>query len=104
MQSSSVVNSKPGQVDYAQLMASHYISLSRYMGPVAETVVLEPVTDDVERRGLLRDSEFKSRDGWTVMNTAPIMVERGHVAWTNSYTAGLLLMDIKIDFPSVANG
>jgi hypothetical protein len=31
------------------------------------------------------------------------MVDRAHAAWTNGHITGMLLMDIKATFPTVAN-
>jgi len=38
------------------------------------------------------------------IHAATIMVDTAHPAWTNGHIAGVLLMDTKAAFPSVAKG
>jgi hypothetical protein len=74
------------------------------MGIVVEKVVAELWSEVAERRGLLSDGEFGSRKGRSAIDAAAIMVDRAHAAWTNGHITGVLLMDIKAAFPSVATG
>jgi hypothetical protein len=74
------------------------------MGQVVEKVATELLSEEAERRGLLSDGQFGSRKGRSAIDAAAIMVGRAHAAWTNGHMAGVLLMDIKAAFPSVAKG
>jgi hypothetical protein len=80
------------------------ISLFNCMGKVVEKVVAELLSEEAERRGLLSDGQFGNRKGRSAIDAAAIMVNRAHAAWTNGDITGVLLMDIKAAFPSVANG
>jgi len=74
------------------------------MGIVVEIVAAELLSEEAERRGLLSDSQFESRKGRSAIDAAAIMVGRAHAVWTNAHNAGMLLMDIKAAFPSMAKG
>jgi len=74
------------------------------MGKVVEKVVAELLSVEAERRGLMSDGRFGSRSGWSAIDAVAIMVDRAHAAWRDSHIAGVLLMDIKAAFPSVAKG
>jgi hypothetical protein len=101
---SGVVIRKPGKDDYTKLKAYRSISLLSCMGKVVEKVVAELLSEEAERRGLLSDGQFGSRKGRSAIDAAAIMVDRAHAAWTNGHITGVLLMDIKAAFPSVAKG
>jgi len=101
---SGVVIRKPGKDHYTQLKAYRSISLLRCMGKVVEKVVAELLSDEAERRGLLSDGQFGSRRGRSAIDAVAIMVDRSHAAWKGGHIAGVLLMDIKAAFPSVAKG
>jgi len=101
---SGVVIRKPGKDDYTKLKAYRSISLRSCIGKVVEKVVAELLSEEAGRRGLLSDRQFGSRKGWSAIDAAAIMVDRGHAAWTNGHITGVLLMDIKAAFPSVAKG
>jgi hypothetical protein len=101
---SGVVIRKSGKDDYTQLQAYCAISLLSCMGKVVQKVVAELLSDQAERRGLLSDGQFGSRRGRSAIDTAAIMVDRAHAAWKGGHIAGVLLMDIKAAFPSVAKG
>jgi len=101
---SGVVIRKPGKDDYTQLKAYHSISLLSCMGKVVEKVVAELLSDEAERRGLLSDRQFGSRRGRSAIDAAAIIVDRAHAAWKGGHVAGVLLMDIKAAFPSMAKG
>ena len=53
---------------------------------------------------LLSDGKFGSRKGQLAMDAVAIMVDRARAAWPYSYITGVLLMDIKAAFPSMAKG
>jgi hypothetical protein len=72
------------------------------MGKVVEKVVAELLSDEAERRALLSDSQFGSRKKRSAIDAAAIMVDRAHSAWKEDNITGVLLMDIKAAFPSVA--
>lgn len=95
---------KPGKDDYTQPKAYHSISLLSCMGNVVEQVVAELLSDEVEQRGQLCDRGFGSRRGQSSIDVAALMVDRAHEAWTNGHITGVLLMDVKAAFPSLANG
>jgi len=101
---SSVVIRKLGKEDYTTLKAYRSISLLSCMGKVVEKVVAELLSEEAERRGLLSDGQLGSRKGRSAIDAAAIMVDRAHAAWTNGHITGVLLMDIKAAFPSVAKG
>jgi len=71
---------------------------------VVENVVVELLSDEGERRGLLGDGQFGSGKGRSAIEAAATMVDRAHAAWTHGHITGVLLMDIKAAFPSVAKG
>jgi hypothetical protein len=52
----------------------------------------------------LSDGQFGSKKGQSAIDAAAIMVDRAHAAWTNGHVTGVLLMDIKAAFRSVAKG
>jgi len=91
---SGVVIRKPGQDDYTKLKAYRSILLLSCMGKVVEKVAAELLSEEAERRGLLRDGQFGSRKGRSAMDAVAIMVHRAHAAWTNGHITGVLLMDI----------
>jgi len=101
---SGVVIRKPGKDDYTKLKAYRSISLLSCMGKVVEKVVAQLLSEEAERRGLLRDGQFGSRKGRSAIDGAAIIVDRAHAAWTNGHITGVLLMDIKAAFPTVAKG
>jgi hypothetical protein len=101
---SGMVIRKPGKDDYTKLKAYRSISLLSCMGKELERVASELLFEDADRRDLLSDRQFGSRIAWSAIDGAAIMVDRAHAAWTNSHITGVLLMDIKAAFPSVAKG
>jgi ferredoxin len=74
------------------------------MGKVVEKVVAELLSDEAERGALLSDSQLGSRKKRLAINAAAIMVDRAHAAWKEDNITGVLLMDIKAGFPSIARG
>jgi len=74
------------------------------MGKVVEKVVAELLFDVAERRALLSDGQFGSRKKRSAIDTVAIMIDRAHWAWEEDNITGVLLMDIKAAFPSVARG
>ena len=103
-QASGVVIRKPGKDDYTMLKAYRSISLLSCIGKVVEKVAAELLSEEAERRGQLSDGQFGSRNGRSAIDAAATMVDRTQAAWTNGNITGVLLMDIKAAFPSVANG
>jgi hypothetical protein len=101
---SGVVIPKPGKDDYMLLKAYRSILLLSCMGKVVEKVVPELLSEEAKRRGLLSDGQFGSRKGRSAIDAAAIMVTRAHAAWKNGHITGVLLMDIKEAFPSMAKG
>jgi len=101
---SGVVIRKPGKDDYTKLKAYRLISLLSCMGKGVEKVAVELLSEEAERKGLLSDRQFGSRKGRSAIDAAAIMVDRAHTVWTNRHITGVLLMDIKAAFPSVAKG
>jgi len=74
------------------------------MGKVVRRVVTKLVTGGRGRTGLLSHRQFGSRNGRSAIDAAAILVNRAHAACTNGHITGVLLMDIKAAFPSVAKG
>jgi len=101
---SRVVILKPGKHDYSLLEAYRFISLLSCMGKMVGKVVAELLSEVDERRGLLSNGQFGSRKGRSAIDAAAIVVDRAPAAWTNSHITGVLLIDIKAAFPSVAKG
>jgi len=93
---------KPGKNHYTKLRAYPSILLLICVGKVVEKVSAELPSQEAERRGLLSDGQFWSREGLSAIDAAAIMVDRAHAAWTNGNITGVLLMDIMAAFPSVA--
>jgi hypothetical protein len=101
---SGVVIRKPGKDDYTKMKAYRSISLLSCMGKVVEKVAAELLSEEAKRWGLLSNGQFGSRKGRSAIAVAAIMVDRTHAAWTNGHISGVLLMDIKAAFPSMAKG
>jgi len=101
---SGMVILKPGKDDSTQLKAYRSISPHSGMGKVVEKVAAELLSEEAERRGPLSDRQFRSRKGRSAIEVEAIMVDRAHAAWTNCHITGVILMDIKAAFPSVAKG
>jgi len=99
---SGMVIRKPGKDDHTQLKAFPSILLSSCMGKVVEKVVAELLSDEPERGELLSDGKCVSSRGRSAIDAAAIMVDRAHAAWKGGHIEGVLLMDIKAAFPSVA--
>ena len=99
---SGVVIRKPGKDDYTKIKAYRSVSPLSCMGQVVEKVPAELLSEEAERRGLLHNGQFGSSKGRSAIDTAAIMLDRAHAAWTNGHTTGMLLMNIKAAFPSVA--
>jgi hypothetical protein len=74
------------------------------MGNLVEKVLAELLSEDVERKGLLNDSQFGSRKRRSAIDAVAIMIDRAHNAWLHGNIVGILLMDINAAFPSVAQG
>jgi hypothetical protein len=101
---SSVVICKPGKDNYKKLNAYSSISLLSCMGKVVENVAAELLSEKAEKMWPLSDRQFRRGNGPLAIDAAGTMVDRAHPAWTNRHITGVLLMDIKAAFPSVANG
>jgi hypothetical protein len=71
---------------------------------VIAKVAMEPLSEEVDRMGLLGDGQFGYRKGWSAINAAAIMDDRAPAAWTNGHITAVHLMDIKAASPSVAKG
>lgn len=95
---------KPGKDDYTKLKAYGAISPLSCMGIVIEKVIEELLSEVAKRGGLLSDRQLRSSKGRSAINAAAIMVDRGHAAWTTGQITGVLLMNIKAAFQSVAKG
>jgi len=66
---------KPGKGDYTTLKVYRSILPRSCMGKVVEKVVINLLSQDAERRGLLRDRQFGSRKGRLAIDAAAIMVD-----------------------------
>jgi len=95
---------KLGKEDYTNLKTYQTISALSFMGEVSENVVAELLSDGAERTALLSPVQFSSRKIRLAIDTAGITVDRAHASWTENSIPGVLLMDIKAAFPSVARG
>jgi hypothetical protein len=74
------------------------------MGKVVKKVVAELLSEEADRRGLLCDAQFVNRKRPSAIDAAATMVDRAQAARTDGIIPGVLLMDIKAAFPSVAKG
>jgi hypothetical protein len=101
---SGVVIGKPGNEEYTQLEAYHSISLWSCMINVIKKVVAELLSEEAERRELVRDTKFGRRTGRSAIDALAIMIYRAHAVWKNGYTTGVLLLDMKTAFPHIPNG
>jgi len=101
---SGVVRCHPGKSHYTKLKAYRSISLHSGMGKVVEKVATELLSVEAESRVLLSDGTFRSRNGLSGNDSAAIMVDTAHAAWTTSLVPGMLLKDIKAAFPSMVKG
>jgi len=72
---SGVVIRKPGKDNYTKLKAYRSISLLSCMGKVVEKVAAELLSVEAERRGLLSDGQFGTRNGRSAIDAAAIMVD-----------------------------
>jgi hypothetical protein len=88
--------------DYRKLKLYQTLSLLSCMGRVVEKVVAEILSNEAERRALLSDGQFGSRNKRSAIEAAAIMVDRAHSACKEDNIMGVLLVDIKAVFPSVA--
>jgi hypothetical protein len=95
---------KPGRDDFVQLKADCSSSLMSCMGNVVHTVVAEQLSDEGEKRELMSNRQFGSRIRWSAIDAAAIIVAREHAALKDGHIAGMLLMDIKAAFSSMAKG
>jgi len=95
---------KHGKDDYTKVKAYGAISLLSCMGKVVENVVAELSSEEAERSGPLSDGQFGSRKGQSAIDAVATIVDRAHAAWTHSHITGVLLMDIKAAFPTMAKG
>jgi len=99
---SGVVICNRGRDDYTKLQAYRSITLLRCMERVVEKVAPELRSEAAESRGLLSDRQLGSRNGQSAINAAAIIVDSAHAACTYHHISGVLLMDIKAAFTSVA--
>jgi len=74
------------------------------MGNVVATVAAQLLSAEANGRGLLSNRHLGSIKGRSAINGAAILVDRAHAAWTNGRITGVLVMDLKAAFPSVAKG
>jgi len=72
------------------------------MGHMVENVVPELLPEDADSSRLLSDGQFEIRKRWSAIDAAAIMVDRAYSCWNNALITGVLLMDSKAAFPSVA--
>jgi hypothetical protein len=99
-----VVIQQPEKEDYTNLKLYRMIPLRSCMRKVFEKFVAELLSDKAERRALLSDGQFASREKRLPIDAAAIMVDRAHASWKEDNIMGVLLMDIKVEFPSIARG
>jgi hypothetical protein len=71
---------------------------------VVEKVVAKLLSDEAERQALLSASQFGCRRGRLAIDAAAIMFDRAHASWREGHIADILLMDIKVAYPSMAKG
>jgi len=74
------------------------------MGKAVEKVVAQVLSDEAERGALLSDGLFGRRKTRSAIDAAAIMVDRAHSAWKEDNIAGVILMDIKAAFLTIARG
>jgi len=95
---------KAGMEDYTKLKSYRTMSLLSCMGKFDEKVVAEQLSDEAERRALLSDGQFGSRMKRLAIDAVATMVDRAHAPWKEDNITGVLLLDIKAAFPSIARG
>jgi hypothetical protein len=99
---SGVVIRQSGKDDYTKLKAYGSILLLSCMGKEVEKVAMELLPEQAEKRGPMSSGQFGSRKGLSAIDAAAIMIDRAHTGWTIGHIKGVLLMEIKAAFPSMA--
>jgi hypothetical protein len=94
----------PGKEEYTKLKSYRTIALLRCRGKVIEKVVSELLSDEAERRPLQSNGQFNSTKNRSAIYAAAIIFNRAHATWKEQNISGVLLMDLKAAFPSVARG
>jgi hypothetical protein len=95
---------KPGKDHYTKLKAHRTLLLFSCIRRVVEKVAAELLSEDAERKGLLNDEQFGSRKSWSAIDAVAIMNDKTHNTWLHGNILGVLFMDIKAPFLSLANG
>jgi len=67
-------------------------------------VVTELLAAEAERRILLSNGQYGSRNRRSAIEAAAITVDRVHASWREGHIAGVPLMDFKAAFPSIGRG
>jgi len=94
---------KPSKDNYTKVKAYGMILQLSCVGMVVKKVVAGQVSEEVKCKGVLSDGQCCNRKGRSPIDAAAIMVNRTHAAWTDGNIPGVLRMDSKAAFPSVAN-
>ena len=71
---------------------------------VVQKVVAELLSYEAGRRALLTGGQFASRQKRLPIDAAAIKVNKAHAAWKQDNITGVLLMDIKAEFPCLVRG
>jgi len=74
------------------------------MGKVVRKIGPKLLSEEAKIRVLLRHRQFECWNLQSAINTPAIMVDRAHAMWTNGHITGVLFMDMKAAFPSMAKG
>lgn len=99
-----VVIYKPENNDCTKLKVCCSISLPSCIVIDVEKVDAELLVEEDERRGQLSDGHYGSRKRQSAIDKAAIMVNIAHAAWRRGYRDGVLMIENKVAFPSVARG
>jgi hypothetical protein len=78
---------KPGKDDCPNLKVPRSVLVLSCVGKVVEIVVEERRAEVAERRGLLSDGQYGSRNRRLAIDAAAIMVNNAHAAWREGHTS-----------------
>jgi len=93
-----------GMENYKKLTSYRMICLLSRKGKIVQKVVAELLPDKAERRALLSNGQFSSRENRSAIDAAAIMVKRALSAWKYDNLTGVQLRDIKEAFPNLSRG
>ena len=92
---------KPGKPDYTLLNVHQLVGLLNTMVKVLSACMAEDINHAIETQGLLSNSHFGSRAGWTTTDSLHYITKFVKDAWRRKEVVSVLFLNIKSAFPSV---